>query len=225
MSTSRQYTAMALGVACVFGLALLAPKDEASARSAGLPGGLPGVCVYTPDPTGLEHARFVGLPPAIPPEGGPTKALLETNLGSLTVTLNRAAAPCTVNSFKFLAEKGFYDGTECHRMLNLEKAGVLQCGDPTATGEGGPGYDFGDENLRAATYDRGVIAMANHGPDTNGSQFFLVFRKSSFQPDYTPFGVIDAGVEVLDAAAKKGTYGPSNDKPYTKVTISKVTLK
>jgi peptidyl-prolyl cis-trans isomerase B (cyclophilin B) len=225
MSTSRQYAAMAFGVAAVFGLAVLAPDDEASARSAGLPGGLPGVCVYTPDLTGSEDARFVGLPPAIPPPGGPTAAVLETNLGSITVKLNRAAAPCTVNSFKFLVEKGFYDGTECHRMLDLQKAGVLQCGDPTAKGTGGPGYDFGDENLAGATYDRGVIAMANHGPDPNGSQFFLVFRKSAFGPNYTPFGVLESGVEVLDAAAKKGTYGPAKDKPYTKVVITKATLK
>jgi peptidyl-prolyl cis-trans isomerase B (cyclophilin B) len=225
MSTSRQYAAMAAAVAGVFGLALLAPNDEASARSAGLPGGLPGVCVYTPDLTGAADARSVGLPPAIPPAGGPTKAVLETNLGSVTVTLNRAAAPCTVNSFKFLAQQGFYDGTGCHRMLNVEKAGVLQCGDPTGTGNGGPGYDFGDENLAGATYERGVIAMANHGPDTNGSQFFLVFRKSAFGPNYTPFGVIGDGLAVLDAAAKKGTYGPANDKPYAKVVISRVTLQ
>ena len=192
--------------------------------SAAVPSGLvPGVCIYTPNVTDLDNT--VGLPPAQPTTPAPTKAVIDTNRGKITLALDAAKAPCTVNSFAFLAKEGFFEGTRCHRMLNLPQAGVLQCGDPTGLGSGGPGYEFGDENLLRAEYPRATLAMANHGRDTNGSQFFLVFRDSKFAPDYTPFGTITGGLGVLDAAAKKGTFGANDDEPKTLVAVHTVTVE
>jgi peptidyl-prolyl cis-trans isomerase B (cyclophilin B) len=189
---------------------------------AGVPALVPGVCLYTPDVTDQDNS--VGIPPPFPATPAPTKAVIETSLGAVTVALDAAKAPCTVHSFAFLADNGFFEGTRCHRMLDVPKAGVLQCGDPTGLGSGGPGYEYGDENLSGAKYPRGTLAMANHGADTNGSQFFLTFRDSAFAPDYTPFGSITAGLGVLDAAAKKGTYGENKDQPKAIVAIRKVTV-
>ena len=197
----------------------------AVARSA--PSLVPGVCVYTPDPAAAGKAGSMGLPPANLPngKGGAPVATLHTNLGTITLKLDGANAPCAVNSFRFLAEKGFFNKTVCHRMLNQPDAGVLQCGDPTGTGEGGPGYEFADENLDGAPgYSRGEVAMANAGPDTNGSQFFLVFKLCTFPRDYTPFGTVLEGLPVLDKAAKGGTTGPDHDQPRTKVTLQEVTV-
>ena len=96
-----------------------------------------------------------------------------------------------MNSFVSLAEQGFYDDTPCPRIGDQEGFGILQCGDPTGTGAGGAGYSFADELSGDETYPAGTLAMANAGPDTNGSQFFLVFRDSQFPPSYTVFGTID----------------------------------
>ena len=210
-------------MAAVAGCAAAIGAPGGSAGAAAVPGGLvPGVCVYTPNVLDLDNT--VGLPPAQPSSPAPAKAVLETSRGRITLALDAAKAPCTVNSFAFLAKAGFFEGPRCHRMLNLEAAGVLQCGDPTGTGSGGPGYEYGDENLSGASYPRGTLAMANHGSDTNGSQFFLVFRDSKFAPDYTPFGTITGGLDVLDKAAAKGTYGESNDEPKVRVVLNKLTV-
>jgi peptidyl-prolyl cis-trans isomerase B (cyclophilin B) len=206
-------------------VAVGAGDRPAAARSA--PAIAPGVCVYTPDGSNQDNTKSVGLPPANLPngKGGVPVATLRTNLGTITIKLDEEKAPCAVNSFRFLASKGFFDRTVCHRMLDAPDAGVLQCGDPTGTGRGGPGYEFADENLGGAPgYSRGEVAMANAGPDTNGSQFFLVFKLSTIRRDYTPFGSILEGVEVLDKAAKAGTTGPQHDRPRTKVTLRKVTV-
>ncbi|NUU20545.1 MAG: peptidylprolyl isomerase, partial [Streptomycetaceae bacterium] len=111
--------------------------------------------------------------------------VLKTTCGDITITMDAAKAPKTVNSFNFLAEKKYFDHTQCHRLTTGGMA-VLQCGDPTASGSGGPGYQFADENLAGATYPAGTVAMANSGPNTNGSQFFLVKEASTLPPDYTP---------------------------------------
>jgi peptidyl-prolyl cis-trans isomerase B (cyclophilin B) len=200
----------------------VAAAGAGGVAKAGVPAVLPGVCIYTPDVTDQDNS--VGMPSPIPATPAAKEAVLETSLGPVTVSLDAAKAPCAVHSFAFLAENGFFEGTRCHRMLDVPKAGVLQCGDPTGLGSGGPGYEFGDENLAGATYPRGTLAMANHGADTNGSQFFLVFRDSAFAPDYTPFGAITEGLGVLDAAAKKGTYGEMKDRPKAIVALRKVTV-
>lgn len=110
--------------------------------------------------------------------------------GEVTITLDRSAAPCTVNSFLALAEQGYFDDTTCHRLVDTGIF-VLQCGDPTATGMGGPGYVFDDELTGDETYPPGTVAMANAGPDTNGSQFFMVWAETELPASYTVFGTLD----------------------------------
>ena len=158
----------------------------------------------------------------IDPNAGYT-ATLQTNCGTITATLDAAAAPHTVNSFAFLAGEQYFDNTRCHR-VTTEGIFVLQCGDPTATGTGGPGYQFGDENLAGATYPAGTLAMANSGPNTNGSQFFLVYSDSRLPPNYTPFGKITSGMDVLQNIAAGGTKDGSGDgAPATDIVLGSVT--
>ncbi|WP_332838962.1 peptidylprolyl isomerase [Nocardia bovistercoris] len=158
----------------------------------------------------------------IDPAAGYT-ATLDTNCGAITVALEVARAPRTVNSFAFLAGEQYFDRTRCHR-LTTEGIYVLQCGDPTATGTGGPGYRFPDENLAGATYPAGTLAMANSGRDTNGSQFFLVYRDSQLPPNYTPFGRVVGGLDVLTRIAGAGVRDGSGDgTPATDVALNTVT--
>lgn len=210
------------GIASLVAVLAAATGGSAPAEAAVPAGLLPGLCLYTPDLLHVSH--FVGYPPNVATRPAPTTAVIETNRGNIVVALDAAAAPCTVNSFAFLAGKQYFENNRCHRMLNIAQAGVLQCGDPTESGAGGPGYEFGDENLRGASYPRGELAMANRGTDTNGSQFFLVFRECRFPPSYTPFGRITAGLEILDAVAAKGTSGEKNDRPRALVRIRHVTV-
>jgi peptidyl-prolyl cis-trans isomerase B (cyclophilin B) len=150
-------------------------------------------------------------------------ATLETNRGTVAFRMPAVKAPCTVNSFRTLAGQKFFDGTECHR-LTTSGIFVLQCGDPTATGSGGPGYSFPDENLPGATYKAGTVAMANSGPNTNGSQFFLVYKDTQLPPSYTPFGTITKGLDVIKKIAAKGSNPPQDGKPKEKVVIEKFTV-
>jgi peptidyl-prolyl cis-trans isomerase B (cyclophilin B) len=131
-------------------------------------------------------------------------ARVVTNCGTIMISLNGKAAPRTVNSFSFLAGKGYFNDTPCHR-LTTSGIFVLQCGDPTGTGSGGPGYTIPDENLTNATYPAGTVAMANTGaPHTGGSQFFFVYANTPLPPMYTPFGHITTGLTVLTKIAKAG---------------------
>jgi peptidyl-prolyl cis-trans isomerase B (cyclophilin B) len=180
-------------------------------------------CSY---PSSVEPgARSVGTPAQRAPKTGSYSATVATNRGSIVISLDAAKAPCTVNSFVFLASKKYFDATPCHR---LTTAGifVLQCGDPTGTGGGGPGYEFNDENLAGAVYPAGTVAMANAGPGTNGSQFFLVYKNTTLQPNYTPFGTITSGLDVLAkiaAAGEDDSNGPGDGKPKLTVEITSVT--
>lgn len=149
--------------------------------------------------------------------------------GTVDLKLDAAKAPHTVNSFVFLTKQGFYKNVTCHR-LTTSGIYVLQCGDPTGTGAGGPGYNFKDENLKAfgsgseVTYPAGTVAMANSGANTNGSQFFLVYKDSQLPPDYTPFGTITGGMDVLNAIAAKGVKGGGTDgAPAESVVMKSVT--
>ncbi|MGH3327315.1 MAG: peptidylprolyl isomerase, partial [Streptomycetales bacterium] len=176
-----------------------------------------GDCTYTRVPEqGGNQVRYVGLPPRQVDQEIRYSARVTTNHGPISMDLQTSAAPCAVNSFAFLANKGYFDDTRCHRLL-VGAYNALQCGDPSATGRGGPGYSFADENLENAEYERGVVAMANSGPDTNASQFFMVFGKAPFPPNYTPFARITSGLDVLEKIAKAGVTGPRNDTPKTKV--------
>ena len=154
-------------------------------------------------------------------------AQFATGVVAVTATADGLAFGGTVNSFTSLASQGYYDGTPCHR-LTTEGIFVLQCGDPEGSGSGGPGYSFPDELGGDETYPAGTIAMANAGANTNGSQFFLVFRDSQFPPSYTTFGTIDeAGLGVIDEIAAVGNDGANpagGGTPNEDVTIEKVTI-
>jgi peptidyl-prolyl cis-trans isomerase B (cyclophilin B) len=176
-------------------------------------------CTYTAD--GTDPAKDVEPPPSEAKETEAVDATIETNVGRIGATLDAATAPCTVNSFLSLAEQGYFDDTKCHR-LTTEGIFVLQCGDPTGTGMGGPGYSFDDELSGSETYGAGTLAMANAGPNTNGSQFFIVFGDSPLPPSYTVFGQVDdAGLKVVEKVGKKGTANGSPDgAPKQPVTIT-----
>jgi peptidyl-prolyl cis-trans isomerase B (cyclophilin B) len=152
-------------------------------------------------------------------------AVLATTCGSVTLSLDVAKAPHTVNSFVFLAGQKYFDHTRCHR---LTTAGifVLQCGDPTGTGTGGPGYTIPDENLAGATYPAGTVAMANTGqPHSGGSQFFLVYRDTQLPPSYTPFAHVTAGLDTLQQIGAAGTAsGGPDGPPRFPVVIDSVTV-
>ncbi|MEU6595691.1 peptidylprolyl isomerase [Streptomyces flaveolus] len=156
---------------------------------------------------------------------------LATTCGDIGIALKTSAAPHTVNSFDFLAGKGYFDHTKCHR-LTTQGIYVLQCGDPQGTGMGGPGYTLPDENLKDKslknnTYPAGTVAMANTGQKhTGGSQFFLVYKDSPLPPSYTPFGTIDAaGMKVLNKIAAAGeNTGAGDGAPNATVVINKATV-
>ena len=176
---------------------------------------------------GQQAAKDVDPPPADPSRHDATRATLQTSAGAIRINLDTKQAPCTVNSFLSLAEQDFFDQSSCHR-LTTQGIYVLQCGDPTGTGSGGAGYSFADELSGDETYPAGTLAMANAGPDTNGSQFFLVFRDSQFPPSYTVFGTIDeAGLETIEAIAAEGNDNSNpagGGAPNEDVTIEKVTV-
>jgi peptidyl-prolyl cis-trans isomerase B (cyclophilin B) len=183
-------------------------------------------CVYTAAGTA---ARKVSLPSSTPNYKATYTATINTNRGAIVIDLLNSKATCTVNSFVHLAEAAFYNKSPCFR-LSTSDPYMLQCGDPTGKGSGGPGYEFASENLTGATYDAGTVAMANSGePDSNGSQFFLVYQNSPLSPDYTPFGKIVSGLNILQNVGKRG-YGPplssaGGGAPKESVEIQSVTIK
>jgi peptidyl-prolyl cis-trans isomerase B (cyclophilin B) len=171
--------------------------------------------------------RFKGLPDFTPARAArPYVASLHTTQGVIAFRALTSAAPCTTFSFRFLAARHYFDGTHCHR-LTLQGIFVLQCGDPTGTGSGGPGYKFNDENLAGATYPAGTVAMANAGPNTNGSQFFFVWKNTTLPPDYTPFGTVTRGMNVLRRIAAAGDdsqNGPGDGYPHLYVGIQHIRI-
>ena len=190
-------------------------------------------CAYTPDESGNPNLTDVGTPPTpeATPTTGTTTLLMSTGQGDITLTLDRAKAPCAAASFAYLAAEKFFDGSPCHRMVNGESFGVLQCGDPSGTGQGGPTYKYAEEVTADTTYPRGTIAMAKSGaPNTTGSQFFLVFADAQLPPDYTVVGTVDeAGLAVLDQIAAAGNDGslepsPGGGKPNVPVVINTMTV-
>jgi len=160
--------------------------------------------------------RFKGVPVFNPVVAAqPYLVRFITSQGTIVVQMLTSAAPCTTYSFRFLASQGYYNQTHCHR-LTVQEIYVLQCGDPTGTGSGGPGYAFNDENLAGATYPAGTVAMANAGPNTNGSQFFFTWKDTTLAPAYTPFGKVISGMSVLENIAAAGDdqqNGPGDGYP------------
>ncbi len=161
--------------------------------------------------------RFKGLPNFTPAKAAkPYIAKLHTTQGVIVIKALTAQAPCTTFSFRFLAQRHYFDRTHCHR-LTTQGIFVLQCGDPTGTGSGGPGYRFNDENLAGATYPAGTVAMANAGPNTNGSQFFFVWKDTKLPPLFSPFATVVKGMKVLlriAAAGDDSQNGPGDGYPH-----------
>jgi peptidyl-prolyl cis-trans isomerase B (cyclophilin B) len=217
---------LAAAVAGVF-IALTMSGTATAAGAAPPPKTTHGACGYTETPDD-PAARPVPLPPdpRHTPSHGKVEVVLRTNVGPIPLTLDRAKAPCTVQSFLHLVRHRFYDVTICHRLTTYPTLKVLQCGDPTGTGEGGPGYKFKDElptDLPPAPtdptgvrrlYARATVAMANAGPDTNGSQFFLVYADSALRPNYSIFGTVDRpGLRTLDRIAAGGVDPAAENAP------------
>ncbi len=199
-------------------------------------------CTWTAQTGG--DTKDVGLPPTtnIAKSGSQTMTIT-TNQGAVEAVIDTAKAPCTAASFTYLAGKQFFDNTRCHR-LTTSGIYVLQCGDPSGTGRGGPAYRFRDENLPSAPaqpsdgaspsasaaplYKAGTLAMANSGADSNGSQFFIVYKDSTLDPKYTVIGRVTKGLDVVEKVAAGGVAAggesPTDGAPKTEVTISTMTV-
>ena len=186
-------------------------------------------CDYPADPQ--ARTRKVNPPPQTPNVQGTVHVTMKTSIGALDATLDADKTPCTVNSFVSLADQGYFDHTPCHRLTTSETGiFVLQCGDPSGTGTGGPGYTIPDELSGKETYGPGTLAMANTGQaDTGGSQFFLVYRSTPLPPNYTVFGRVDAAaIKAVQRVAAQGTdnaYGPGDGHPKVSVTLESVTAR
>ncbi|WP_395306875.1 peptidylprolyl isomerase [Mycobacterium sp. AMU20-3851] len=215
------------------------------------PGMVAELPAFKPPATLGSNCQYLSTPekaakPVKPPRMGkvPTTpatvdAEIVTDRGVLGLELNNVQAPCTVNNFASLAAQGFFNATTCHRLTTGADLGVLQCGDPSGTGKGGPGYQFPNEyptNQYRLTdpavqspvlYPRGTLAMANAGPGTNGSQFFLIYEDSQLPPIYPVFGTIDAaGLDVLDRIAAAGVQDGGDDgEPAESVTVRSVRVR
>ncbi|HEX4704477.1 MAG TPA: peptidylprolyl isomerase [Pseudonocardiaceae bacterium] len=195
-------TASVLGLGLVFAAPAGAAIDTVQGNTSAAPhAAAPAACVYTAQ---APADRFKGLPIFNAAQAAkPYTVVMHTTQGDITFQVLTAAAPCTTFSFRFLAERDYFDRTHCHR-LTTQRIFVLQCGDPTGTGSGGPGYVFPDENLAGATYPAGTVAMANAGPNTNGSQFFFTWKDTTLRPNFTPFGRVIRGMDVLARIAAAG---------------------
>ncbi len=223
-----------------------APSDAATptsappAAAAKTPANIPTAVTPLPTrPTALPATADCSYPaggqaakPATAPAGsgvsakGTVAVTLQTGDGAIPLTLDKALAPCTVNSFVSLAQQGYFNGTPCHRLTTDAGLQVLQCGDPSGAGSGGPGYTIPDEVFPELKYGRGLLAMANTGqPNTGGSQFFMIYGDAQLPPQYTVFGSISTeGLAVIDTIAKRGHDGSfdaqaGGGKPVQPVTI------
>lgn len=146
-------------------------------------------------------------------------ATLHTNHGDIEIEFDAVRSPLTVNNFVFLARDGFYDGVIFHRVI---PGFMIQGGDPTGTGTGGPGYRFRDELEGSGQYARGTVAMANAGPNTNGSQFFIMHSDYGLPHNYTIFGKVTSGLEAVDSIAATPT--GFQDRPESDCIINSVTV-
>jgi peptidyl-prolyl cis-trans isomerase B (cyclophilin B) len=215
-----------------------APSAPGQLPAFAAPANLGANCQYPPS---ADKASKPNNPPRagkVPTDPAQVSASMATNQGNIGLQLDNAKSPCTVNSFASLAQQGFFNDTPCHRLTTSEGLAVLQCGDPTGQGTGGPGYQFDNEYptdqlqpddpklQQPVLYPRGTLAMANAGPGTNGSQFFLVYKDSKLPPNYTVFGTIDeTGLATLDKIAAAGTAdGGQDGKPKDDVQIKSILL-
>jgi peptidyl-prolyl cis-trans isomerase B (cyclophilin B) len=217
--------------ACGGGSSSTTAADPGASASSSVPSASdstgPTKCDFTAD--GQKPAKNVTPPPATPTVSGKVPATIKTSAGTFHATLDARHAPCTVESFVSLAKQGYFDTTPCHRLTTANTGiYVLQCGDPTGTGTGGPGYTIPDELSGQETYPAGTLAMANTGqPHTGGSQFFIVYQDTPLPASYTVFGQVSPqSVKLIEKVASRGVdnaFGPGDGHPKEKVTINRVT--
>jgi len=210
-------------------------KDNGSAKATAKPSATAaaaGSCYTKAKAQSGQKLKDVGMPSNTDvPKSGTQTMTIKTNQGEVDVKLDTAKAPCNVNSFAYLAGKKFFDNTTCHR-LTTKASGleVLQCGDPSGTGAGGPTYTVKDENLptgKKPTYPAGTVAVANTGnPGSGSSQFFIVYGDSDLPASYSVIGTVSKGLDKVQAIAKKGVTGANASKgdgaPKEKVKISSI---
>ena len=199
------------------------PSDSAAPAPAAISTNAPIAGCQAPAVVRADNITYGSATADLPTASAFT---LDTNCGAIEFAADQKA-PTTVGTIAWLADSGFYNNTSCHR-LTTQGIFVLQCGDPAGDGTGGPGFSFADENLPTAgadgnyIYPRGTVAMANSGPNTNGSQFFLVYQDSPLPPNYSVWGNITAGLDVLDNVASAGVLdGSSDGLPSQAVVINK----
>ncbi|MGH3712435.1 MAG: peptidylprolyl isomerase [Micromonosporaceae bacterium] len=190
----------------------------------------PAACAYKPLPkeAPAKERKNVGAPKAGEEVREGVKTFtLNTTQGVIQIELDAAKAPCNTHSLSYLAGKKFYDGSPCHR-LTTQGLFVLQCGDPSGTGMGGPSYTTNDENLpigQNPAYPKGVVAMANSGADTNGSQLFIVYKDTQLDAKYTIVGTVTKGLDVVEKVAKAGVAGTGADgKPKLAIKVTTATV-
>lgn len=238
-----------VGVAVLVVVEVAGGGGNAVTPLAASPSATEGPCVWKPNPDPSASAstqpnpylKDVGMPPATgEPRSGYRDMTIDTNRGQIVIELDLAHAPCTSESFTYLASKHFFDGSSCSRVVEdssvnqqsglPSESHIVQCGDPSGTGKGGPGYTFADENLptgQRPAYPAGVVAMANSGPDTNGSQFFMVYGDSTYPANYTIFGRIIKGLDIVAEVGTGGDDGSNpagGGKPTKTLTFEKVTV-
>ena len=224
-------------VAAVAAVVTLVVVNRNSSTASAAPGGAGENCQY---PAAGQASKQVNPPRTgkVPTDPATVSVSMVTTAGNIGLQLDNGHSPCTVNSFASLAGQNYFNDTPCHRLTSGGSLSVLQCGDPSGTGTGGPGYRFADEYPvtdypagsadadKPISYPRGTLAMANAGPGTNGSQFFLVYKDSQLPPKYTKFGTIDeTGLATLDKIAAAGVKdGAGDGAPATPVQIKSVAL-
>lgn len=205
---------LVLGVLGLIGWIVLKPSSTQAPQ-------LSNTQTESPTPMPTTNAKQYAKAEQVIKQGKSYTATLKTSAGDIVVDLSKDT-PITTNNFVFLAQEKFYDGVIFHRTI---PGFMIQGGDPTGTGSGGPGYRFEDEEFKGE-YKRGVIAMANAGPDTNGSQFFIMHADYPLPPNYVIFGMVTKGIETVDKIATAETLkdGRENSKPKTPVKIESVTI-
>jgi len=205
-------TLLAVGVVGLIGWVLIKPNPTATTQTT--------IEEPSPMPTSkanVKSAKQYEKAETVTKKGKSYSAIIKTTAGDITVELSKET-PITTNNFVFLAKEKFYEGVIFHRVIS---GFMIQGGDPTGTGMGDPGYKFADEPF-AGDYKKGTIAMANSGPNTNGSQFFIMHTDYPLPPNYTIFGKTTAGLDVVDKIATTKT-GP-NDRPVEAITIKSVEI-
>ncbi|WP_067829097.1 peptidylprolyl isomerase [Actinomadura kijaniata] len=220
-----RWTVPALAVA-VTALAPVAPAQAAPAAPAAPAAKVR--CEFIPTPEN-PAAKPVRPPRPKTRAKGKVDVVLWTNYGAVGIRMDRGNAPCAVHNFVSLTRQRFYNDTRCWRLTNSARLGVLQCGDIYRAEEGGPGYKFADELTGKETYPRGTVAMGNWGPDTNGSQFFIVHSHANIPPAYTVLGKVTFGMRTLDRIVKVGIKPggpvPGDGEPAKPVRIHRVTVR